>query len=93
MNRQRKVVYDERRSVLEGADLEPQISGMIDDVVEEYVKGATGEGFPEDWDLDKLWRAMRQLYPIGITIDQVVEEAGGETSHLTSEILVEAVTE
>ena len=91
MNRQRKVVYDERRQVLEGADLEPQISGMIDDVVDGYVKGATGEGFPEEWDLDKLWRALKQLYPVGVTVDEVVEEAGGDKSHLTSEFLVEAV--
>ena len=91
MNRQRKVVYDERRQVLEGADLEPQISGMIDDVVDGYVKGATGEGFPEEWDLGKLWRALKQLYPVGMTVDEVVEEAGGDKSHLTSEFLAEAV--
>ncbi len=91
MNRQRKVVYDERRQVLEGADLEPQISGMIDDVVDGYVKGATGEGFPEEWDLGKLWRALKQLYPVGISVDEVVEEAGGDKSHLTSELLGEAV--
>ena len=83
MNRQRKVVYSERRSVLEGADLEPQISGMIDDVVEGYVKGATADGFPEEWDLDKLWRALKQLYPVGIAVTDVVEEAGGERAHLT----------
>ncbi len=91
MNRQRKVVYDERRQVLEGADLEPQISGMIDDVVDGYVKGATGEGFPEEWDLGKLWRALKQLYPVSISVDEVVEEAGGDKSHLTSEFLAEAV--
>jgi preprotein translocase subunit SecA len=93
MNRQRKVVYNERRAVLEGADLEPQISGMIDDVADGYVKGATGEGFPEEWDLDKLWRALKQLYPVGITIDQLTEEAGGERSHLTSDFIAESVKE
>jgi preprotein translocase subunit SecA len=91
MNRQRKVVYEERRSVLEGADLEPQISGMIDDVVDGYVKGATADGFPEEWDLDKLWRALKQLYPVGITANDVIEDAGGERAHLTSEILTESV--
>ena len=91
MNRQRKVVYDERRAVLEGADLEPQISGMIDDVVDGYVRGATGEGFPEEWDLDKLWRALKQMYPVSITVSDVVEEAGGERAHLTSEFLADGV--
>ncbi len=93
MNRQRKVVYTERRAVLEGADLEPQISGMIDDVVEGYVKGATGDGFPEEWDLEKLWRALKQLYPIGMTVDQLIEDAGGERSHLSSDFIAQAVKE
>jgi preprotein translocase subunit SecA len=92
MNRQRKVVYEERRSVLEGADLEPQISGMIDDVVEGYVKGATADGFPEEWDLDKLWRALKQLYPVSVTVNNVIEEAGGERAHLSREFLDEAIT-
>jgi preprotein translocase subunit SecA len=91
MNRQRKVVYGERREVLEGADLEPQISGMIDDVVDGYVKGATGEGFPEEWDLGKLWRALKQLYPVGISVDEMIDEAGGDKSHLTSELIAESV--
>jgi preprotein translocase subunit SecA len=93
MNRQRKVVYDERRQVLEGADLQPQIDGMIDEVVDEYVAGATAEGFPEEWDLDKLWRALKQLYPVGITISDLVEQVGGERAHLTREEIAEAVRE
>src|SRR5215475_14341116 len=82
MNRQRKVVYDERRDVLEGVDLQPQIAGMIDDVVNDYVTGATADGFPEEWDLEKLWRALRQLYPVSVTVNDVVEEVGGERSQL-----------
>jgi preprotein translocase subunit SecA len=93
MNRQRTVVYDERRQVLEGADMSEQISGMLDEVVAEYVAGATAEGFPEEWDLDKLWRALRQLYPVGVTINEVVEAAGGERSHLSREFLTEALQE
>jgi preprotein translocase subunit SecA len=93
MNRQRKVVYDERRQVLEGADMHDQISSMVDDVISDYVTGATAEGFPEEWDLERLWRALKQLYPVSLRIDDVVEEAGGERSHLTKEILIEAVQE
>jgi preprotein translocase subunit SecA len=91
MNRQRSVVYGERRQVLEGADMHEQISGMVDDVISDYVTGATAEGFPEEWDLERLWRALKQLYPVSVTISDVVEEAGGERSHLTKEILIEAV--
>jgi len=73
MNRQRKVVYDERSQVLEGADMQEQVRTMIDEVVAGYVSAATAEGFPEEWDLDQLWRAFRQLYPGGITQEEAID--------------------
>jgi preprotein translocase subunit SecA len=93
MNRQRKVVYEERRSVLEGADLREQLEGMINDVTADYVTGATADGFPEEWDLDKLWRVLKQLYPVRITVDDLIQEAGGERSHLSRELITDAVHE
>ncbi|MEV4185545.1 preprotein translocase subunit SecA [Streptosporangium canum] len=90
MNRQRKVIYAERRQVLEGADLHEQIRGFINDVIDEYTAGATAEGFSEEWDLDKLWKAIGQLYPTTLTIDGVIEEAGGR-EELTAEFLNEKV--
>ena len=38
---------------------------MIDDVVEGYVTAAT-DGFPEEWDLEALWPALKQLYPVSL---------------------------
>ena len=90
LNRQRKVIYAERRRVLEGADLHEQIERMIDEVVAGYVTAATAEGFPEEWDLDKLWKAFKQLYPISLTADELVEEAGGQAG-LTAEMLTEQI--
>jgi preprotein translocase subunit SecA len=91
LNRQRKVIYGERREVLEGADLREQLRGMVDEVVAGYVAGATSDGYPEEWDLDKLWRAFRQLFPIGISVDDVIEAAGGERAGLSGEFITEAV--
>ncbi|SNT56937.1 preprotein translocase subunit SecA [Streptosporangium subroseum] len=90
MNRQRKVIYAERHQVLEGADLHEQIRGFINDVIDEYVAGATAEGFAEEWDLDKLWKALGLLYPITLTVDGLVEEAGSR-EELTAEMLGERV--
>jgi preprotein translocase subunit SecA len=90
MNRQREVIYAERRRVLEGADLQEQVSGMIDDVVTAYVTGAT-EGFPEEWDLDRLWVALKTLYPITFSVEQLVDEVGGERSDLTREVLLQRI--
>jgi preprotein translocase subunit SecA len=86
MNRQREVIYGERRAVLEGADLHEQIRDMIDDVVEGYVTSAT-DGFPEEWDLEALWVALKQLYPVSRTLAAVEEEAGGRNG-LTRDGLV-----
>lgn len=94
LNRQRKVIYAERRKVLEGEDLHDQVQGMIDEVVAGYVAGATGEGFAEEWDLDKLWKAFQQLYPISITVDELVEEvADGDISGLDAETLAAKIRE
>ena len=89
MNRQRQVIYGERRDVLAGADLHEQIRTMIDNVVQAYVTAAT-EGFPEEWDLDALWAALKTLYPISLKLSAVEEEAGGR-HELAREALSEAL--
>ncbi len=91
LNRQREVIYSERRSVLQGADLHEQVRHFVDDVVKGYVVAETGAGTGEDWDLDKLWTALRTLYPVGITIPEVEEEAGGRAG-ITQDMLVREVT-
>ncbi|MBV2362104.1 preprotein translocase subunit SecA [Streptomonospora nanhaiensis] len=93
LNRQRKVIYAERRKVLEGADLKEQALGMIDDVLDGYVRAATAEGDPGDWDFDKLWTAFKQIYPVSFTVDELIEENGGELANLTPDIIAERVIE
>jgi len=74
LNRQRLVVYDERRRVLEGEDIEEQVRTFIRETVTSYVTAATGEGYPESWDLEQLWTALRLLYPVGVSIEDLEEE-------------------
>src|ERR1700712_4209004 len=76
MSRQREVIYGERREVLDGADLEDQVRTMIDEFITGYVTAATEE-FPEEWDLDALWTALRTVYPVGIRYQDLEREAGG----------------
>lgn len=90
MNRQRKVIYAERLRVLEGADLHEQVRGFVADVIDGYVDGATSEGFAEEWDLDKLWKAFGELYPVSATVDNLVEEAGTR-EELTAELIAEKI--
>ena len=79
MDRQRQVVYGERREVLEGADIEAQIRTFIDDVVVGYVTGATLE-FAEEWDLEQLWTDLGQVCPISVDLESLVAEAGGKAN-------------
>ncbi|MGV0715308.1 preprotein translocase subunit SecA [Mycolicibacterium sp. XJ662] len=92
MNQQRVVIYDERRRILEGENLAEQAHKMLVDVVTAYVDGATAEGYSEDWDLEQLWTALRQLYPVGIDHHDLLDsEAIGEPGELTREELLDAL--
>jgi preprotein translocase subunit SecA len=64
---------------------------MIDDVVTGYVTAAT-EGFPEEWDLEALWSALKTLYPIRLSLATLEADAGGREG-LTREALVEDIVE
>jgi preprotein translocase subunit SecA len=88
MNRQRVVIYEERRRVLEGEDLHEQVRTFLDDTIEGYVRAETGEGYAEDWDLERLWTALGTLYPVGVTIEEVENSSGGGRSGLTEEYLI-----
>ncbi|MCW2756550.1 MAG: secA, partial [Nocardioidaceae bacterium] len=89
MSRQREVIYAERRGVLEGADLHEYIRSMIDEAVASYVIAAT-EGFPEEWDLDALWTALKTMYPISLRHATLEAEAGGRDG-MERETLLEAI--
>src|SRR5258708_15776753 len=66
---------------------------MIGEVIGGCRGGATAEGFPEEWGLDQLWRAFRQLYPGVMSIDEMIEEAGGDRAHLSADLITEIVTQ
>src|SRR2546430_5503824 len=55
---------------------------MINDVVGACVSGPTAEGYAEDWALDQLWSSLKQLYPVGVTIEDVIDESGVEREQL-----------
>lgn len=88
LNRQRTVIYDERQRVLEGDDFEDQIHDFRDDVLRAYVDGAT-VGDPDDWEIDKLFVALQDLYATSITPEDLYEDAGGKNSLSREKILEE----
>ncbi len=88
LNKQRTVIYEQRRRVLEGQDLSDEVKSWIDDVVEATVRQYTESEFEEEWDLDGLVKAMFVLYGSEITTEELREEV-----ELTTESLVDEFTE
>jgi preprotein translocase subunit SecA len=94
MNQQRKVIYAERRRILEGENLQQQARDMLVDVITAYVNGATAEGYAEDWDLEALWTALKQLYPVGIDHKSLTHrDEDTEVDDLSREELLDALIE
>ena len=93
MNRQRQVVYGERSRVLDGEDIQEQIKTFMNDTIAAYVAAETAEGFPEDWDLQELWKALSALYPVEISINDMVKAAGGDPADLSAEFMTVTLQE
>src|ERR671936_119741 len=76
MNRQRMVIYEQRRAVLEGEDMKEQVLEWIDEVVERTVADFTAEEYAEEWDLEGLVKQMALLYDTEVTVDELREDLG-----------------
>src|SRR5690625_976659 len=74
LSRQRTVIYDERRRVLEGEDLASQVQHFLRDVIAVHVDAVAIEARPEDWDLKQLWNELATVFPVSITVDERSEE-------------------
>jgi preprotein translocase subunit SecA len=92
MNRQRQVIYGERRMVLEGEDIKDQVAEFVRETLSAYVKIATSQGYSEEWDLETLWNAIKTIYPISFSIDELVASVGSR-SGLDAEFLTARIIE
>jgi len=62
MNKQREVIYDERRKVLFGEDIKEYIMGMMNEIIESLVNTATADSkFAEEWDIDGLSKNLKRI--------------------------------
>ncbi len=90
MNRQREAIYTDRRSILQGEDISKTFQEFLEQVITETVRQGVSDSNSADWDLEALWTQLKVIYPIGLEIEEVLEEAGSR-SKLSSEWLVEEV--
>jgi preprotein translocase subunit SecA len=85
MNEQRRVIYELRDMVLEGANLSQareEVATVLERTIEEY----TAEDYSENWDLGALLGTLSQIYPVSLTPEQLDEQ-------IDQARLVELVTE
>jgi preprotein translocase subunit SecA len=90
INKQRKIIYDERDKVLKGEDLKDYIYKMLEKLVDETIDLYTSESdYPEEWDLKAMEDYLHSIFlPKGIITDENVEEL--TRSQLKTDILTKA---
>ncbi len=90
LNKQREVVYSERRQVLEGEDLGEQardwIAETLVEVVDQY---GDEESLPADWDMNALFGALQGYYPVSFGADDLAADLEDEVDPLTREELLD----
>jgi preprotein translocase subunit SecA len=95
LNRQREAIYSDRRHMLQGDDIADRVTHFIEDAINAVIDDHTSSGHTESWDFDALWTELKTLYPVGVTIDEVVAEAGTKgritAAGLKREILSDAM--
>jgi preprotein translocase subunit SecA len=90
LNKQREVVYSERRRVLEGEDLGEQARDWIAETLVELVDQYGDEdSLPADWDLEALFGALQGYYPVGFSVEDIREDVDDEEDPLTREELLD----
>jgi preprotein translocase subunit SecA len=92
LNKQRTVIYDQRRRVLEGEDLSEEVKLWIDEVIERTIGNYTTGEFSEEWDLEALCKEMQDVYATDepITPNELREEVGLDREALVEEFQEDA---
>ncbi|MCD5397639.1 SEC-C domain-containing protein, partial [candidate division NPL-UPA2 bacterium] len=74
MNRQRQVIYDDRREILGGENLKEEILTVLEEPVEEMLNEyAARESHPEDWDLKGLEERINRIFPFSLSDESLPE--------------------
>lgn len=64
MNKQREIIYGERKKVLFGENLREDLVSMTHELIDEIVDPVTMESkFAEEWDFDTLNKGLRKISP------------------------------
>ncbi|SMP67320.1 preprotein translocase subunit SecA [Anoxynatronum buryatiense] len=65
MNKQREVIYNERRKVLDGEDMRDQILAMVETIIDSALELYTANSeYPEEWELEDLNRHLQAQFSL-----------------------------
>ncbi len=94
MNKQREVIYSQRRMVLEGDDLREEVIEMAKEMGEEIVMEHVSEkDHPEQWDLEGLKNRLSGKYSLDISLDEKRNLRIGEKELSADSMLPEDILE
>jgi len=80
MNKQREVIYAERKKILLGENLKTHVLEMIDDYIEKLVSTyAPKNTLPDEWDINSLFDGLKETFPLPqeITVENLLENTVG----------------
>jgi preprotein translocase subunit SecA len=75
MNEQRRVIYAYRDQVLEGEAMGEQARTEIAGVIERTIEQYTEDEYVEDWNIEGLFRALAQFFPLELDAGEMNPEA------------------
>ncbi|MFQ5693195.1 MAG: SEC-C metal-binding domain-containing protein, partial [Nitrospinota bacterium] len=86
MNKQREVIYDQRRQVIEGENTREMLFGMIEDVADGVVRQYLDPDLhPDEWDLEGLEQALDRLFSLQVERNGFMLSLDGSDSWLNLE--------
>src|SRR6202795_8657 len=88
MNKQREIIYGERRKVLEGVDLRELVLSWVRKVVEDAVNERCESRHPDNWDLEGLVGQLSLVFPLP-PFSELAPDEFGETKEAVVERLME----
>jgi preprotein translocase subunit SecA len=88
MNKQREIIYGERRVVLEGAELREKIRGWVRQVIDEAVAKHCESRHPDSWDLQGLHEQLRMIFPLP-PMEEIPTDEWGDTKEAVAERMAE----
>jgi preprotein translocase subunit SecA len=88
MNLQRELVYAERQKIMQGEDIHEEVLRMLAELVEEAVdRFVNPQLYPEEWELEELFRYLRSIFPLSFGPEDL------DTEGLNPEVLKDALKE